>query len=164
MRVNYRGLFLFLLLLPAFSLFLSSCGDGSDSKGGDCGTVTEIGSNSVLDGVLNSSDCEVSDLVPTAADDSYADEYLLTLDSSTTITITMRSTELDSYLVILGRSTSCASGCTVAEANVLYQDDDSGGGADAQITVTLDAGSYIIVANSYERTTGNYTIETSTVL
>ena len=154
-----------LLFLTPFFLFLSSCGDSdSSSKGSRCGTVIDIGSGSTLNGVLEAGDCRISDLDPTSSDSSFADEYLLTLSSPATMTITMRSNTLDSYLLLLGRSSTCASGCTAAEANVLAVDDDSGFGVtglDAQINITLNAGSYIIVANSFDLETGSYTLETS---
>ncbi len=165
MQKRYRNLISDLLLLALISLFLVSCG-GSSSSSSDsgCGTVTDIGTSSLLNGELDASDCRMSDLDPTSADTSFVDEYLLTLSSPATMTITMRSNDLDSYLGVLGRSTSCASGCTAAEANLLASDDDSGGGAsglDAQITISLNAGSYIIIANSYDPEPGSYTLETS---
>ena len=114
--------------------------------------------------MLEAGDCMVSDLDPTSADTSFADEYRLTLSTPATITITMRSNTLDSFLALLGRSTTCASGCTLAQANFLASDDDSGVGVtgfDSQIVIALNAGSYIIVANSIDPGTGSYSLETS---
>jgi hypothetical protein len=71
-----------------------------------------------------------------------------------TITATMRSTDaLDCYLAILD-----------ANAEVLIEDDDSGGGTDAQITFRLpETGPYLLVVtrNGIDNgmSTGNYTLE-----
>lgn len=66
------------------------------------------------------------------------------------VTITMRSTDFDSYLRIgaLGSTASLAS------------DDDSGGNLDSQVTVTLPAnGVYVIIANTLsEGQSGAYTM------
>ncbi len=167
MQKRNRNVISNLLLLALMSLFLASCGGGDSSSSGSgsgCGTVTDIGPSSLLNGEFDAGDCRMSDLDPTSTDTSYADEYRLTLSSPATMTITMRSNDVDSLLVLLDRSTSCSAGCTAAEANVLALDDDSGGGTsgfDAQITISLDAGSYIIVANSYDPGPGSYTLETS---
>ena len=161
-----RAYFIGVVLLTPFLFILTSCGDSSSSssKGSSCGTVTDIGPSSLVNGELESSDCRVSDLDPDSADTSYVDEYRLTLTSPATMTITMRSDTMDAFLFILGRSSSCASGCGVAEANLLAEDDDNGVGTtglDAQIIISLAAGSYIIGANSFGEATGSYTLETS---
>ncbi len=160
---NMRDVWVGVILLAPLLLFLTACGDSSSSsKDSSCGSVTNIGPNSLVNGELESSDCRVSDLVPSSGDSSYVDEYRLTLTSPATMTITMRSDTMDAFLFIVGRSTSCSSGCSVAD--LLAQDDDSGGGTnllDAQIIIPLTAGSYIIGANTVGEVTGSYTLETS---
>jgi hypothetical protein len=126
--------------------------------------VVDIGPSSIVEGVLEAGDCRVTDLDPTSGDTSFADEYRVTLNSMGTLIITMRSADLDSFLLLLNRSSSCSSGCTAAEAMVITIDDDSGGGVnglDALISMDLAAGAYIIVVNSVFPGTGSYTLETS---
>ena len=150
----------------ALLLIMAGCGGGGGGGGNDnpCGTVVDIGPNSIIDGVLEAGDCRVSDLDPTSGDTSFADEYRITLNSMGTLTINMRSASIDSFLLLLNRSTSCSGGCTAAEAMLITFDDDTGGGVngfDALISMDLAAGTYIIVANSILPETGSYTLETS---
>lgn len=162
MNNNIYRIFSLILL----TLLLNACGGGgsSSSGGNNCGTVVDIGPGSMANGMLESGDCMVSDLDPTSGDTSFADEYRLTLSTPATMTITMRSNSLDSFLLLLGRSTTCASGCTLAQSMFITSDDDSGVGTtgfDSQIIFALNAGSYMIVANSIFPGPGSYTLETS---
>lgn len=115
--------------------------------------------------MLEAGDCLISDLDATATNDtSFADEYRVTLDSMGTLMISMKSSDLDSLLVLLDRSTSCFSGCTPAQAMVIVADDDSGDGVngeDALISIDLAAGTYLIGVTSWIPGTGSYTLETS---
>ena len=154
----------------SLSVWLTACGGGG---GGDddevaavndnpCGTVVDIGPNSIVDGVLEDGDCKVTDFDPTSGDSSFADEYRITVHSTAILTINMRSASIDSYLFLMNKSTSCSSGCTLAD--VITDDDDSGGGVngfDALISMDLAAGTYTILANSAQPETGSYTLETS---
>ena len=136
---------------------------GNDGNDNPCGAVVEIGPNSIINGVLEAGDCLVSDIDPTIGDSSFVDEYRIVLNSTGTLTINMRSASIDSYLVLLDRSTSCSSGCTPVQAILITEDDDSGGGVngfDALISMDLAAGTYIIIANSVLPETGSYTLET----
>jgi hypothetical protein len=151
---------------------ISACG-GSGGGGGDdavvpinndnlCGTVVDIGPNSIIDGVLEAGDCRVSDFDPTSDDTSFIDEYRITVNSMAILTINMRSASIDSVLFLMNRSTSCTSGCTPAD--IITFDDDSGGGVngeDALISMDLAPGTYLIGANSFIPGTGSYTLETS---
>ena len=69
----------------------------------------------------------------------YADRYRLDLSATTTVLINMSSGAVDAFLMI-----------TDLNGNLIIRDDDSGGGSDAQIAVTLPRGSYIIWATSYD--------------
>ena len=153
---------------------ISACGGGGGSGGGDdpvapindnlCGTVVDIGSNDIIDGVLETGDCRVSDVDPTSGDTSFVDEYRITLNAIATLQINMRSADLDTFLALSNRSTSCSDGCTAAEAMIITRDDDSGGGVngtDAFISMDLAPGSYLILANSINPKTGSYTLETT---
>ena len=161
--IKLIGMFFALALLGA-------CGGGGGGGGGGvandnpCGTVVDIGPNDFVDGVLEAGDCRVTDLDPTSVDTSFVDEYRVTLNTTGTLTIIMRSSSIDTFLVLLNRSESCSSGCTLAEAMLITLDDDSGGGVngtDSLISMDLAAGAYIIVANSFDPETGSYTLETT---
>ena len=143
---------------------LSACGGGGGGGGGGgndntCGTVVDIGVNSVVDGFLQGGDCRVDDIFPGSGDTSFVDEYRVTLTTGGTLTITMRSTDLDSFLALLNTSTSCVNGCN--PALIITTDDDSGGGLDALIDIDLAAGTYGIGVNSILPGPGSYTLETS---
>jgi hypothetical protein len=80
-------------------------------------------------------------------DNSYADVYTYYAQAGETVTFTMRSSDVDSWIV-------------VDEVNgPLYEhDDDSGGGHDAQLTVTFPrSGPYLVLANTVEpKASGRY--------
>lgn len=95
-----------------------------------------------VNGTLSVTDC-------TFQDDTYVDYYGFTLTSPRQVTITLRSTDFDAYLVLFS-STSA----------VVEQDDDDGGGNDARIVRTLTPGTYYIAANSFDVETGSYTLST----
>ena len=83
----------------------------------------------------------------TRDDNSYADVYTYNAQAGETVTFTMRSSDVDSWIV-------------VDEVNgPLYEhDDDSGGGHDAQLTITFPrSGPYLVLANTVEpRAPGRY--------
>ena len=84
-------------------------------------------------------------------DGTYFDEWLLPVCESGTITVEMTSEVLDSYLLLL----------PVSQHGEIGQDDDSGDGLDARLTVTVDPGFYIIGANTsglFGTRTGDYTL------
>ena len=73
-------------------------------------------------------------------DNSYADVYTYNAQAGQTVTFTMRSSDVDSWIV-------------VDEVNgpLFEHDDDGAGGHDAQLTVTFPrAGSYLVLANTVE--------------
>lgn len=105
----------------------------------DCPTVAyTIGAT--VTGSLTATDCVFGD-------GTSVDLYRFTLTTPRTVTITLRSTQFDAYLVLF---TSTFTGIT--------EDDDSAGGTDAQIVRNLAAGTYIIAANSFDIDTGAYTL------
>ena len=85
-------------------------------------------------------------------DGTYTDPFFYSAVAGETITVTMRSSVLDSWLVIDDPS---------GALNV--HDDDSGGGHDSQITITFPhAGRYLILANAVmPRSAGDYTLSVS---
>jgi hypothetical protein len=95
-----------------------------------------------VNGTLTSTDC-------TFQDGTYVDYYGLTLANPREVTITLRSTQFDAYLVLFS-----------ATSEVIEEDDDDGGGNDARIVRTLAPGTYYIAANSFTLETGGYTLTT----
>jgi hypothetical protein len=85
-------------------------------------------------------------------DNSYIDVYRFEGRAGQRVVIHMSSQEIDPYLLLLDPS-----------GNVIAQDDDSGGGLDAQLDVVLPVnGVYTVYANSYRGgQTGSYTLRAS---
>ncbi|HVG44651.1 MAG TPA: trypsin-like peptidase domain-containing protein [Longimicrobium sp.] len=123
--------------------------DGGARGSGNGGTIADLGrmrlprltAGQSMSGRLTSSDFVRSD------DDTYADGYEYIGRAGEQITISMSSSAFDSWLVI-----------DDPDGPLREHDDDSGGGNDAQLTVTLPhAGRYVIIANSVgARATGAY--------
>lgn len=175
------------LLASIFLLLLNACGGGGDDfpvvepvelivpgpfplvvvpapNLNPCGTVNTILPNDILKGRLEDGDCRANEIAPGTPLPSFVDEISVTLFSSGTLTITMRSTDLDSLLFLLNRTASCSNGCSEAQAMVITGDDDSGGGVnglDAFISMDLAAGTYIILVTSIDAQAGNYSLETT---
>jgi len=126
---------------------------GSDSRRsgrGSAGTLAELAERALawvtagatVNGRLTDGDFLRSD------DDTYADGFAYQARAGETLTITMRSSDLDSWIVVDG-------------PNGFHEtDDDSGGGNNAQLRVTFpSAGRYVIFANAVRpRSTGAYTM------
>jgi serine protease Do len=91
---------------------------------------------------LATGDCRLSD-------QTFVDLYRFTITTRRTVTITMRSSAVDSYLFLV-----------TAVGDDIAEDDDSAGGTDARISVTLDPGTYVIGANSFLPASGQYTLTT----
>jgi N-acetylneuraminic acid mutarotase len=87
-------------------------------------------------------------------DQSFVDQYRITLPSRGRLTIRMNSNQFDAFLVLLN---------SPLQLPEIATDDDSGGGTNALISLDLDAGTYIILANSALETavTGAYTLTTT---
>jgi Bacterial pre-peptidase C-terminal domain len=85
-------------------------------------------------------------------DGSYVDPYYYNAQAGETVTITMRSSDFDAWLVVDDPNGS---------TNVF--NDDAGGGTDAQITITFPhAGRYLVLANVVNpQKTGQYTLAVS---
>lgn len=84
------------------------------------------------DGILEPGD-EIS------ADGPYQDRWLVDAPAGARLTVDMRSSDLDSYLVVLA-----------PDGKVVGSDDDGGGGKDAEVAIRAGAaGRYTILATSY---------------
>lgn len=98
---------------------------------------------------LQEGDCDFGD-------GTFMDLWFFELAQQTTVTVEMTSSDIDSYLFLLDE-----------EGTVLAQDDNSGGGVDAEVQATLEAGIYWMIANHWppeagEVIPGAYTITLST--
>ncbi|MDB4951950.1 MAG: peptidase [Gemmatimonadetes bacterium] len=105
----------------------------------------DIRADQTVNGTLDSSDAKLDD-------GSYIDQYVYHGRAGEHLTITMKSTDFDSYL-----NFGTLNGGTFSSTQ---SDDDSGGGNDSQISVTLPAnGDYAIRANSLMAgAAGSYTL------
>jgi hypothetical protein len=96
-----------------------------------CPFITVLALGQRVDGRLALGDCEFS------VDESYVDVYEFTLATSGTVQIDMTSADLDAYI-----------GLFEATGGFLGEDDNTGGGRNAQIVRQLNAGRYRIWANT----------------
>ena len=88
---------------------------------------------------LAAGDCTVDELTLGNRDDSFIDVYSLELVESTTIQFEMASTGLDSVLIL-------------ADSKLQYLDFDNkqSGSCSSSLSQTLDPGSYLILANTFD--------------
>lgn len=146
----------------ALMIALAGCDSGgsSDDDNGNArvvfgvaleSQVLSVGSR--IDGTLSPSDSRVSDFDESVTgpvdpdDDTFLDAYELNVGAGGR-TISMTSSEVDAYLTLAG-----------FDGTVLAEDDDGGSGLNARMTVQLEAGSYIVVASSFEAgEVGAYTL------
>ncbi|MGP8245257.1 MAG: hypothetical protein ACLQVN_12155 [Bryobacteraceae bacterium] len=107
-----------------------------------CTPLASLTPGASVSGTLAISSCQY-------VDGTFADIYSLTLASATPVDLLLASTDFDAYLVVLD-----------AQGDVVAQDDDSGGGTNAEIVQALPAGTYYVVAKplAYYYSTGNYTL------
>ena len=107
-----------------------------------CPFVTALAFGQRTDGRLALGDCELS------LDDSYVDVYEITLPSAATVQVDMASGDFDSYI-----------GLFDSLGGFIAEDDNSGGGKNAQIVRQLAAGKYRVWANTLSgSTTGAYSV------
>lgn len=152
-----------LISLCAFGILsIFGCGGGGDGGGNatspqaaaTCGPVTDIAPASSTNGALMTGDCTVEALFPGSGDLTFVDQYRVTLPSGGRLTIRMTSTQFDTFLVLLP---------SPLQFPPIAIDDDGGGGTDSLISMDLDKGTYIILANSalVNQVTGSYTLTTT---
>lgn len=110
-------------------------------------TAINIG-NSVF-GSLTTGDCRS----PLRGTSYYADRYAFIGSAGQTVTVSLGSSTMDTYLYLKD------------PFGQVYQDDDSGGGTDSRIQITLPAsGTYVAEVTSYStNVTGSYTFGVSAV-
>ncbi|MEQ9070309.1 MAG: hypothetical protein RLO18_26485, partial [Gimesia chilikensis] len=90
-------------------------------------------------GSLDGSDCTVAEMTAGGGDTSFIDLYRFDLNAITTVSFAMSGTNLDSVLVLAD-----------TELRFLGFDNKSGNQCDSTLTQTLQPGSYLVLANTYD--------------
>ncbi len=139
----------------ALSLALAGCGGGGGgadtgttsggSSGGDSLAAKSIAPQQTLTSHLTPVDLRYEQVDPATGDVSYLEAYRVTLPTAGTLTVLMQSKKVDSYLQLFDASfldDPTDDGAFIAES------DDVGTTLDSMISETLDAGTYVIVANT----------------
>jgi len=107
-----------------------------------CPVTVPLAFGQRAEGRLALGDCELS------IDGSYVDVYEFTLPTAATVQVDMASTEFDAFI-----------GLFDGAGSFLGEDDNSGGGKNAQITRQLAAGKYRVWANTLlGAVTGSYSM------
>jgi hypothetical protein len=122
------------------------------SPGASC-LITDLAKQSVTRNALADGDCRIQELFNGGSDTSYVDAYRLTLDKTTTLNLAMESEALDSVIIIANQQLGIES---------VFDD----GKVDCNVngTVTLKAGTWLLLANTFDTpqvcpgTTGSYTL------
>jgi len=106
-----------------------------------CGTKQTVAIGASITGTIGFTGCPF--------DGAFADLYRIDVPTGATVDLKLASNDFDAYLVLMD-----------AKGNVVGQDDDSGGGTNARITMQLAAGSYWVVARPSTDFTaaGSYTL------
>lgn len=124
---------------------------GTGTPPSDCDDPLLISPNQTVNGSLQVGDC----VADPPADTSLVDPYQITLPGSGLLTINMTSSQLDAFLILANQAATTA----------LAVDDDSGSGLNARISIQMNAGTYLILANSATSVavTGAYQLTTTFV-
>jgi hypothetical protein len=118
--------------------------------------ITRVELNRYIRGTLQTGDCRVQQLYGNGNDTSFVDTYRLDLTQQRTLRLRMASNMLDSVLLI-----------TDLQLKPIELFDDTNGSCDVDVQVTLPAGSYLLLANTYVKpekcagNTGNYHLQIS---
>jgi hypothetical protein len=114
-----------------------------------CDVEVALPPNSVANGALSAPDCTLTQL-GLDPDGSFVDIYRVTLASADIVTVGLESAAFDPFLWVFDETLMTE----------IATDDDSGVGNDSLIfELPLAAGSYLVLANSFEgEETGDYTL------
>lgn len=88
---------------------------------------------------LANSDCRLVDYIPFSGNFSFIRAYKIEVPRKGVVTLEQNSTQVDSYLNLLR-----------PDKSVIAEDDEGGGNGNARIAVTLNPGTYTVLANSYD--------------
>lgn len=130
------------VVIVAVASAFAACGDG-DSTGPsnlNCTGGTALAVGASVNGMLEQGD-------DADIDGAFLDRYALTVEQGGTIEITMRSSDLDSFLWLLQ-----------PDGDVIEGDDDGGGNLDALITRSLNRACYLVEATTFLGQSGAYTL------
>lgn len=122
---------------------LAACGDDPAAPALDCTGGVPLAVGATVNGTLEEGDA-------LDIDGAYLDRFALAVTSDRTVTITMRSPELDSFLWL-----------RTAGGAVITTNDDGGGGVnglDARIVRDLERECYLVEATTFPGQTGAYTL------
>ena len=97
-----------------------------------CSVVQPIALGATVNGTLSTSDCLLFD-------GTYIDFWSFSLSSAMTVTLSLTSADFDTYLILLSGD----------RTELFGEDDDGGTGFNSLLTVSLSAGSYTAIANSF---------------
>jgi hypothetical protein len=117
-----------------------------------CGFV-DIAPTAMASGSLGLGDCTIADLgIDDPEDTSFVDLYRVTLPTDGYLTVRMDTAAFDTFLYLTDP----------ALTSIVAIDDDGGSGINSRISlVGLEAGSYLILANSFDvEESGPYTLTT----
>lgn len=133
-----------LVAVLAAAGFASGCVDSPTGADDflDCERVQTIAVGATVNGTLGTPDCRLPD-------DSFVDFYFLSLDFPRTVTITQRSSEIDSHLHVFRESDE-----VLLDDNDDFEDPTF----DSRVVISLPAGRFIIAASSAFVETGAYTL------
>ena len=135
----------------SFTLTISGLGDTTPAPGPDPGT-DECGETLTGDGTVSGTWAAGCDSA--VAERGHARFYSFTLGQESEVTITLESTDADTYLYL--REGEARSGA------FLYENDDDGGTSRSTISETLAAGTYTIEATTFGAgETGSFTLTIS---
>ena len=94
----------------------------------------------ITQAALDSSDCRVQELTVGGDDTSYIDIYRFELHGTTKLEFTMSSSVLESVLIL-----------ATSKLEFLAVDGDTYGDCNSSLTSTLEAGNYLLLANTYDQ-------------
>jgi len=100
-----------------------------------------------VDSELGPNDCRVSDVIPLLNDPTPVSTWKLAITKPVILTLTMKSNVIDSYMELLN-----------ANLESLATDDDSGGGLNSRIRISLDPGTYQLLTTLAAPGNGPFTL------
>lgn len=100
--------------------------------------VISLALNALIRDSLGEGDCRIRELYSNGFDTSFVDTYSFTLSEPTTLQVKMNSATLDSVILL-----------TDFLLNPIEVFDDSNGSCNVNETITLPAGSYLLLTNTY---------------
>lgn len=110
--------------------------------------VRSLQPGAVVEEALAPSDCKLRDILPGSRSLSPADQYRITISRRSVLTIREQSSELDATVYLLGE-----------DYQLLASNNDAENSRNSRIRISVQPGTYLIVATSKDVATGSYTLE-----